>query len=267
MKNFFCIFSAIVMLCSLCACKSDTPPATKPEAVKTTAAENPADDLTEPEATQPAVKDPIKELIDSHVFCTNISKDHVPEFIDLLGGESELGGLLSGFSLDEEHCFNVTPPEVAAETNMKIFKFSDSCISCVWIDDAVYELCVSFGGYGFVNAVPCDFDNDGNKDLLVASSWGSGLHRSIISVFNSVSKESTILYDTSSTANPGIDLFVAAVIPAYSSIKPEDAPVYYAVYSAKISVNDHLADLSYTATNLVGFIEVENGAPIFKPAP
>ena len=53
------------------------------------------------------------------------------------------------------------------------------------VDNEVYPLCESFGGFGFVNAIPCDFDNDGNKDLFVASSWGSGLHRSVISVLMS----------------------------------------------------------------------------------
>lgn len=234
MKKFFCILSLIIILYSLCSCKDNTPPLIEFDAIK-----------------------------------TNISKDHVAEFIELLGGEIELGGLSNGFVLDEEHCYNVTPPQVAAETDMKIFKFSDSCVSLVVLDNKIYELCTSFGGYGFVNAVPCDFDNDGNKDLLVASSWGSGMHRSIISVFNSVTKESTVLYDTSDTDTPQIDLFVATVTPSYSSKEIGDLPVYYQVYSAEITVNDmeeyNLADLSYVATDLVGSIEIENGTPVFKP--
>ena len=230
MKKFFSLLSLIVMLCSLCSCKNNA----LPDAIK-----------------------------------TNISKDQVVEFMELLGGEIELGGLSSGLVLDEEHCYNVTPPQVAAETDMKIFKFSDSCVSFVVLDNKIYELCSSFGGYGFVNAVPCDFDNDGNKDLLVASSWGSGLHRSIISVFNSVTKESTVIYDTSDTDNPSIDLFVTSTTPSFSSKEIEDLPIYYQVYSAKIIVNDmekyNLADLSYVATDLVGSIEIENDTPTFKP--
>lgn len=234
MKKYFCILTLIAILCSLCACKHSTPAS-----------------------------------IEYGTMKTYISKDHVAEFIELLGGEQELCGLLSGFILDEEHCYNVTPPQVAEETNMKIFKFSDSCLSFVMLDNEIYELCTSFGGFGFVNAVPCDFDNDGNKDLLVASSWGSGMHRSIISVFNSVSKESTVLYDTATTDAPRIDLFVATAPPSYSSKPIEDLPVYYYVYSAEIIVNDmeeyNLADLSYAATGLVGSVEIENGKPVFKP--
>ncbi|MBR6825136.1 MAG: hypothetical protein IKM59_01175, partial [Oscillospiraceae bacterium] len=110
---------------------------------------------------------------------------------------------------------------------------------------------------------------DGNKDLLVASSWGSGMHRSIISVFNSAAKESTVLYDTSTTDTPGVDLFVSTATPAFSSKEIEDLPIYYRVYSAEITVNDmeeyNLADLSYVATDLMGSIEIENGTPVFKP--
>ena len=198
---------------------------------------------------------------------TNISKEHVAEFMELLGGETDLGGLSTGYVLDEEHCYNVTPNQVANETDMKIFKFSESCASFVMLDNKIYPLCEWFGGYGFVNAVPCDFDNDGNKDLLVASSWGSGMHRSVISLFNSVSKESTILYDTSTTDTPSMDLFVTTATPSFSSKEIEDLPIYYYIYSARIETNNgNFAELSYVAIEFVGSIEVVNGTPTFKKA-
>ena len=198
---------------------------------------------------------------------TNISKDYVPEFMELLGREIELGGLSSGMVLDEENCYNVTPPQVASETDMKIFKFSDSCISLVLLDDQIYNLCESFGGYGFVNAIPCDFDNDGNKDLLIASSWGSGMHRSIISVFNSVSKESTILYDTSTTDTPNADLIVAQSTANIFTDDPEiDEKLYYSVLSVKINIEDNnLSNLSYTVIGVKGHIECEDNTPQFIP--
>ena len=196
---------------------------------------------------------------------THCSKENVENFCEIVGN-LQGDGLLSGFVLDKDKCFNVTPQRVALETNYKIFKFSDSCASFVMIDNEVYTLCEWFGGYGFVNAVPCDFDNDGNKDLLVASSWGSGLHRSIISVFNSTTKESTIIYDTSTTDNPQVDLFVAISSPSFSSKDPSALPIYYEVYSAKIKPNDNnLADLSYVATGIVGSISADNGEIAFIP--
>ena len=201
---------------------------------------------------------------DTQILSTNASKNSVDEFLTLLG-DIEPDGIISGYRFDAEHCYNVTPEQVAAETDMKIFKFSDSCASYVMLDKEVYLLCDYFGGYGFVNAVPCDFDGDGNKDLLVASSWGSGLHRSIISVFNSVTKESTVLYDTSATDTPTTDLFVATAVPAFSSTQSiEDLPLSYLVYSVEIEFHDFdSVNLSYAKTGVVGSIEVENGVPVF----
>ena len=234
MKRLFCLLLTGMLLISLMACRTNTDNSDKNE--------NNVDYMT--------------------TLCT---KDSVDEFMSIIG-EVELGGLSSGMKLDEEHCYNVTPISVAEQTDIKIFKFSDSCVSLALIDGKVYSICESLGGYGFVNAVPWDYDEDGNLDLLVASSWGSGLHRSIISVFNTTTKESLVVYDTSTTDNPSVDLFVAAVSPSFSSKDPQDLPIYYQVYSANIEVNgNNLADLSYTATGIVGSVVIENRAPVFKP--
>ena len=92
------------------------------------------------------------------------------------------------------------------------------------------------------------------------------MHRSIISVFNSVTKESTVLYDTSDTDKPNTDLFVSTVVPVYSSTQEfEDLPVTYMVYSARIITYDSdFINLSYVSTGVVGSIEVENGTPVFQ---
>ena len=232
MKRIFCIFCVITMLFLLCSCKDDSyQKANEYESMKTSA-----------------------------------TKESVKEFISLLGN-IEPNGLISGNQFDEETCYNVTPPGVATETNMKIFKFSDSCASFVMVDNEVYPLCESFGGFGFVNAIPCDFDNDGNKDLFVASSWGSGLHRSVISVFNSVSKESTILYDTSTTDTPNTDLIVAQSTANIFTDDPDiDEKLFYSVLSVKINVeNNNFAKLSYVVNGFEGYIEAKDDTPTFIP--
>ena len=234
MKRLFCLFFTGIILISLTACHSNTENLDKNE---------------------------------NNIDCMNslCTKDSVEELISIIG-EVELGSLSTGMILDEEHCYNVTPLSVSQQTDIKIFKFSDSCVSLALIEGEVYSICESFGGYGFVNAVPWDYDEDGNLDLLVASSWGSGLHRSIISVFNTITKESIVVYDTSITDNPSVDLFVAAASPSFSSKDPQYLPIYYLVYSANIEVNgNNLADLSYAATGVIGTVVTENGTPVFKP--
>lgn len=205
-----------------------------------------------------------EELPDDYL-ATTCTQDSVDEFMEILG-EVELVGLLSGMKLDRAHCYNVTPPAVSAQTDVKIFKFSDSCESFVLLDGEIYSLCESFGGYGFVNAVPWDYDGDGNLDLLVASSWGSGLHRSELSVFNTQTKESILFYDASEADDPSADLIVAAGSPSLSSKKPENNPVYYYVFSVDVEVKDsNLADLSFTMNRLVGEVTVKDGKPVFEP--
>ena len=191
---------------------------------------------------------------------TVCTKDSVDEFISVFG-EGSGASLLEGIVFDKDHCYNVTPTAVSAETDIKIFKYSNSGATFALIDGEVFQICTYFGGYGFVNAVPWDYDEDGNLDLLIASSWGSGLHRSEISIFNTKTKQSIFLHDL-----PNTDLFVLATSPSFSSKELNDLPIYYEVYSVKIMMNDNnMADLACVATDVVGSVVLENGVPIFKP--
>ena len=127
-----------------------------------------------------------------NVPCT---KEGVPEFMAALTLAGDSGTFIYG-NAGEAACYNVTPERVAAETDIQIFKFSDSCQSFALVDGAAYDLGGCFGGYGFLNAVPWDYDGDDQIDLLVASSWGSGIHRTEISVFIRAEKTAKVLYST-----------------------------------------------------------------------
>ena len=199
---------------------------------------------------------------------TEFSKEHVEEFLSVYG-TGVWDGLLYGMEYNAETCFNVTPEAIARATDVEIFKFGNSCVSAALIDGAVYPICRDFGGYGFFNAVPWDYDADGTTDLLIASSWGSGVHRSELSVFNVKTKESILIcssldLDAREEGDGGSDWFVAAQTP--SAADRSEAPVSYAVYSGAVEVGDHLADLSYTAKALVGSVVSEDGGPVFHPA-
>ena len=128
-------------------------------------------------------------------FMRPSSRDGVDEFLSIFG-ETRGDGLLRGADFSPETCFNVTPERVASETDIRIFQFSKTAASFALVDGEVYEICRWFGGSGFFDAFPWDYDGDGQTDLLIASSWGSGLHRAELSVFNRATKEMTVLYDT-----------------------------------------------------------------------
>ena len=191
-------------------------------------------------------------------FPLSYTKDGVDEFYTLFQQT------MYNYNMEEflkEKCYNVTPQEVSESTDAKIFKFIDNSASFVLIDNEIHEICFYFGGYGFINAVPCDFDGDGSLDLLVASSWGSGLHRSEISVFNLTNKTFEIYYSTQdqSMANNYIELVVQAK-------ENSDGTVTYELYSVdyKSALVGDSFTLAYKAIELHGIMENVDGVPTFK---
>ncbi len=149
------------------------------------------------------------EELDNGVVEVPCSKDGEEEFMAAFALTCP-NGIVQGYREIADNCYEVTPADVARETDIRVFKFSDSGASYAYVDGAVYDLCESFGGFGFLNAVPWDYDQDGQTDLLTASSWGSGIHRTEISVFNRAKKTSEVIYSTLYEANSQVDLIVCA---------------------------------------------------------
>lgn len=121
------------------------------------------------------------------------SRDGIDELLTLLDEK--------GIKTENSASFyNVTPERVKAKTDYKIFKDMSEYTSYVVADGGVYVVCNSFGGSGFHDAVPCDFDENTVADLLVTASWGSGLHREELSLFNMTDKSTTVLFSTADSA-------------------------------------------------------------------
>ncbi len=176
---------------------------------------------------------------DDAVIEVPYSKDGVEEFMAAFA-LAYPNGIGWGFHSEEAYCYNVTPISVAEETDIRVFKFSDSGASYAFVDGAVYDLCESFGGYGFLNAIPWDYDMDGQMDLLLASSWGSGLSRSEVSVFNRVTKTSACIYTTLYEEYPQVDLIV--VCTNQSPASDPDAVSSVKLYQVRVL---HSEDYNY----------------------
>ena len=162
-----------------------------------------------------------------------------------------------------ENCYNVTPLELSASTDIEIFKFSDTFAAFALIDGEVYQICNYFGGHGFINAVPCDFDGDGNCDILISSYWGSGIGRTEISVFNTETKESTLLYTTLLEDDPMMYLAVFPVGTVSSKPLSRLSDMAY-IYSVEITLNNgNSADFSYLPLTCIGTVKSENGNVVF----
>lgn len=80
--------------------------------------------------------------------------------------------------------YDITPKSIKEEIGCQIFKINYTCETYVVNKSKVYAIGLGFGGFGVVNIESCDLDNDGHKDLIYTFSWGSGLHRSHIGIFN-----------------------------------------------------------------------------------
>jgi len=94
-----------------------------------------------------------------------------------------------GLSVEELKAFrDITPQSVFDETGCQIFKNGKTCESYLLSEGKLYVLGFGFGGLGIVDIATSDFDNNGEKEVLYTYSFGSGLHRSKISCFDSVKK-------------------------------------------------------------------------------
>ena len=153
--------------------------------------------------------------------------------------------LPQGFA--DDTCYNVTPLEVNYETSCQIYKFAQSAAAYLSVEDKIYQLGQGFGGYGLTDLQTCDFDHDGQLDLVYTYSAGSGLHRSNIAVFSLKTKQETVLeYSLMSD-----DLFLGKI-----------ADDQFAVYSAEVKIqNNNFADLVLTRKDLLSQIVDKDGFP------
>jgi len=239
MKKPVCLVLIFFMMTLLCACSSG--------GEQTTAAAG--------QTTTSAVK--------AQVVSSAISKDSVHAFMEVLK-EKQKQGFIAQYPFSADLCYNVTPDGIKEETGGEIFKFGDSGQTFLLLEGHVYELGVSFGGYGLMSAVPCDFDGDGNKDIVYTYSWGSGIHRSHLAVFNTRTKESAELYNTldkNDLSKSGLDIIVSAV-PSSSS--DSGAPFDYIVETVTVTVRDgNFAALQFTLTGTLGSVKSADGVPVF----
>ena len=120
------------------------------------------------------------------------SKDGVKDFLALQGQLIEQG-LANENDFSYDVWYNVTPKEVAEKGNCQIFKSSESCASFLLYKDKVYGLGIGFGGLGVLDSKLCDFDKNGEYELLYTYSWGSGLHRSHVGHFDLKTQKQTHL--------------------------------------------------------------------------
>lgn len=109
------------------------------------------------------------------------SSEGVEDFLKLLGGYRG--------DYDDEHCYNVTPEDIANNYNFSIFKFDKSCSSFLLYDDKVYPLGEWFGSHGVNSFAATDLNGDGRFELYFTGLKGSGIISAYVGYFDAASKE------------------------------------------------------------------------------
>lgn len=169
----------------------------------------------------------------------NYTKDGVDSFYSLL--ETKMDSHIE--MLKKENCYNITTDNLKP-LDVEIFKFKDQCDTYLQYKNEIYDMGSGFGGYGFINAVTCDIDNNETPDILYTFSYGSGVHRSVVSVFNMSTLMVTDLFTTIDESNE--DYMADLVL---EKTMEEDKAVFTA-YSATINfTNDSIAN-SYVKKNI-----------------
>lgn len=86
---------------------------------------------------------------------------------------------------NDEHAelTDITPESIWNQTGCQLFKVYGGSSSETYIvtNQKAVHIGNGFGGFGVTSAVPYDVNNDGKQDIVYAYSFGSGIHRSVIS--------------------------------------------------------------------------------------
>ena len=185
------------------------------------------------------------------------SKSSVDEFMTVLEAELSEEENAEGYleRLKKEDCYDATPEEIKKETDVRIFKFSNWNYSYIFLEGQIYNI-KSLGGWGFMSGVTCDFDSDGNKDILYTNAWGSGIHRTEIHCFNTVTKEDVFI-----TSSMVLDYAHADLIVRKNT--QDDGTAIFEVCMVEIDYSTDSSDFGYKVIETIGRVEAKNGVPVF----
>lgn len=98
--------------------------------------------------------------------------------------ENDKTGMTKEEQLKYYTIYDITPKELREEIECQIFKINYTCETYIIYKSKVFHIGFGFGGFGVISLATCDIDRDGQKDLIYTFSWGAGLHRSQIGIFN-----------------------------------------------------------------------------------
>ena len=147
---------------------------------------------------------------------------------------------------------DITPDDVYERIGCQVFKDGVNCQSFLAYQGEIYDLPGFFGGFGISSLHACDFYNSGSYDLIYATSWGSGLHRSEIWIFDFSRLEPQM---------------IRGMIVDEDIVLCKDSDQRFVVISAELDYEririGGYADLSiFVPQRIIGSVEVRDGTPV-----
>ncbi len=151
--------------------------------------------------------------------------------------------------ITRENLYHITPAGLYEATGVRVFKEAVYSHSFLLYDGKLYDI-PSLGGNGFHNAMVCDYDRNGQDDVLFTCSWGSGMHRSEVWVFNTRTREFLKIFDTSTYdfAAHGFtgDLTQANLCVTRTPENPATEDPVFTIAAARVERGEHgFADLQF----------------------
>ena len=233
------------MVVSLVACANPGPqnPTTAPTTTPTTA------------PTAPSV--PTSFKLDRRMDYA--TKEGVPAFFKLLS--EQIPDAVTGLNATaEEDCYNITPPGADPKTDLQVF-MSYKTGRCYIVQDGKIRLTIDY----VTSMLLCDIDNNGEKDLLFMTGWGSGIVRDLVCVYSATTQKNTSIH-MSERGYKRDRLWVAASgADVYFEGKTEaDNNIQYPLLSVeKVYENYKLS--GYAVTGIYGSVVYKDGEYQFVP--
>jgi len=256
MKRLLVLILATCMFLGLAACakSGQQNPTTVPTTTPTTA---PTTTPTTTPTTAPTT--PPVPTVYKFKECFDGTKEGVPEFFKLLSEQipDHVTGLTATAEAD---CYNITPPGADPKTDLQVF-MSYKTGRCYIVQDGKIRLTINY----LSSMLLCDIDNNGEKDLLFMTIWGSGIERDLVCVYSATTQKATAIYLSERGYKRDMLWVAASGADVYFEGKTEaDDNIQYPILSVeKAYENNKLS--GYAVTGIYGSVVYKDGEYQFVP--
>lgn len=169
----------------------------------------------------------------------------------LIVSQEDMEALFDALQKRVTESWEITPKAVSDATDWRIFTV-ESQYSYLLADGELYMLCGYWGGWGVTSAVPWDYDKNGIIDLLYTYSWGSGMHRSHVAIFDMGAKQEVTLSAIYAQFDED-----AVVLPSAPGT-PDRFPVYLTEASRSFD-----SPTRFLLKKEIGVVTMQDGQPIY----